>query len=62
MIYRNYSYFDTNECVYKTDRYKGSEESIVDNVKLCGAFNSDAKKVACLTLRVPVSCEQHSNN
>lgn len=49
------SYFDTNESVYKTQRYKGSETCVVDNVKLCGTFVTDAKKVACLTLRIQVS-------
>lgn len=49
-----YSYFDKNENVYKTKKYTGSEECIVDNVKLCGTFNSDSKDTVCLTLRVQV--------
>lgn len=54
-----FSYFDTNESVYKTKKYLGSEECVVDNVKLCGTFNTDSKKVVCLTLRVPVSFSQN---
>lgn len=26
----------------------------MDNVKLCGTFNAEAKKIACITLRIPV--------
>lgn len=49
------SYFDTNESVYKTQRYKGSEEAVVDNIKLCGTFAVDANKKVCLTMRIAVS-------
>lgn len=48
------SYFDTNENIYKTKKYTGSEECVVDNIKLCGTFNADTKKIVCITLRVPV--------
>lgn len=34
---------------------KNCEECVVNNVKLCGTFNTDSKKIACITLRVPVS-------
>lgn len=54
-MFTSFSYFDTNESVYKTKKYTGSEECVVDNVKLCGTFNTDSKKIACITLRVPVS-------
>lgn len=47
------SYFDTNESTYKTKKYSGSEDCVVDNVKLCGTFNTDSKKIACITLRIP---------
>lgn len=49
-----FSYFDTNESVYKTKKYTASEECIVDNVKSCGTFSAESKKIVCLTLRVPV--------
>lgn len=49
-----YCYFDTDESVYKTKKYQASEDCVVDNVKLCGSFSSDTKKVACLTLRIAV--------
>lgn len=51
-----------NESVYKTKKYLGSEECVVDNVKLCGTFNADSKKVICLTFRVPVSRISHKLN
>lgn len=51
----SFSYFDTNENNYKTKKYSGSEECVVDNIKLCGTFNADTKKIVCITLRVPVS-------
>lgn len=55
LYYLPNSYFDTNESVYKSQRYNGSEEAIVDSVKLCGTFAVDARKTACLTMRIGVS-------
>lgn len=52
--FTTFSYFDKNENIYKTKKYTGSEECVVDNVKLCGTFNTDSKDTACITLRVPV--------
>lgn len=46
------SYFDTNESTYKTKKYASSEDCVVDNVKLCGTFNTDSKKIACITMRI----------
>lgn len=50
-----YCYFDTNTSTYKSQKYKGKEEIIIDNVKLCGSFNAKAMRTACITYRIPVS-------
>lgn len=49
------SYFDTNESIYKTQKYMGSEECVIDSVKLCGTFAMDSRKTVCLTFRIQVS-------
>lgn len=47
-----YCFFDTNEAVFKLMKYKGSEDCVVDNVKLCGAFKTSQPKLACITFRI----------
>lgn len=51
----NFSYFDILDSKYKVVKFHGKEESYVDNVRVCGSFNLNAPKNACISYRVPVS-------
>lgn len=50
-----YSYYDADNAHYVVGTYKSTESAYVDNVKLCGTFNSQDVRKACITFRVPVS-------
>lgn len=51
----DFSFFDVNESVYCTVKFRGKEDCIVDNIKLCGDFSVTAAKKACITYRIPVN-------
>ncbi|CAG9773900.1 unnamed protein product [Ceutorhynchus assimilis] len=48
-----YCYFDGDRSVYRTITFKGKEDCYLHSIKMCGDFNSKAKKTICITYRVP---------
>lgn len=50
-----FSFYDLLEGKYKMVKYHGKEECYVDNVRICGDFNLNSLKQACISVRVPVS-------
>lgn len=49
-----YCYFNTDDSKYYVKRYQGKEDAYVDNVRICGSFNTRQAKVACIVFRIPV--------
>ncbi|XP_061713388.1 DNA-directed RNA polymerase I subunit RPA2 [Cydia pomonella] len=47
-----YSYYDGDKNQYVVSRFHGKEEVFVDSVRLCGEFNPNAPKKACIMLRI----------
>ncbi|XP_068081790.1 DNA-directed RNA polymerase I subunit RPA2 isoform X2 [Anabrus simplex] len=47
------SYYDAVESKFRVERWKGTEDGYVDNVRLCGVVGTTAKQKACITFRVP---------
>lgn len=50
-----YCYYNIDESKYYVEKFKSKEDAYVDNVRLCGSFNSKQPKVACIVFRIPVS-------
>ncbi|KAL6447618.1 hypothetical protein ACFW04_000064 [Cataglyphis niger] len=48
-----YCYYDADNTNYVTGTYKGTENAYIDSVKLCGTFNSQDPRKACITFRIP---------
>ncbi|XP_077291956.1 RNA polymerase I subunit Rpl135 [Arctopsyche grandis] len=48
-----YCYYDILDGKYKVVKFHGKEESYVDNVRVCGGFNLNAPKNACISYRIP---------
>lgn len=48
-----YCYYDADKAHYATGKYHGTEDTYVDNVKLCGTLNNQTQRRACITFRVP---------
>lgn len=55
-----HSYYDADKAHYATGKYHGTEDTYVDNVKLCGTLNNQTQRRACITFRVPVSTKYFS--
>ncbi|XP_070167298.1 DNA-directed RNA polymerase I subunit RPA2 [Polyergus mexicanus] len=48
-----YCYYDADNTNYVTGNYKGTENTYIDSVKLCGTFSSQEPRKACITFRIP---------
>ncbi|XP_011302385.1 DNA-directed RNA polymerase I subunit RPA2 [Fopius arisanus] len=48
-----YCYYDGQQGKHVVGKYKGKEDVVVDNVRLCGTTNSRVPRRACITFRVP---------
>ncbi|XP_015126829.1 DNA-directed RNA polymerase I subunit RPA2 [Diachasma alloeum] len=48
-----YCFYDGQQGKHVVGRYKGKEEVVVDNVRLCGTTQTRGARRACITFRVP---------
>ncbi|XP_011329952.1 DNA-directed RNA polymerase I subunit RPA2 isoform X2 [Ooceraea biroi] len=48
-----YCYYDADKSRYVIGKYKSTENTYVDSVKLCGTLNAQEVQRACITFRVP---------
>lgn len=48
-----YSYYDTEDCKYKTGSSEEKEDCIIDSVRYCGSFKTNPVRMVCITVRIP---------
>ncbi|XP_055839825.1 DNA-directed RNA polymerase I subunit RPA2 [Episyrphus balteatus] len=48
-----YSFFDTEEFKYKIGYNDEKEDCVIDSVRFCGNFKTNAPRTICITIRVP---------
>lgn len=48
-----FSYYDTEQSIYKVVNFEEKEETYVDSVRYCGSFNVKSPRMVCITLRLP---------
>lgn len=48
-----YCYFDADTSTYKVVKLDEKEDCVVDSIRYCGSFKANARRMVCITLRIP---------